>query len=90
MVLIKTLLRRLVEFIKIKCLLLNFCYVYIDVFNTIIGTMIYWTYEIIHFPAILIAEATNALALITASLGDLPLAKYAVVAAANVQPAPWL
>lgn len=52
--------------------------------------MIHWTYEVIHFPAILIAEATNALALITASLGDLPLAKYAVVAAANVQPAPWL
>ncbi|WP_431306655.1 bifunctional hydroxymethylpyrimidine kinase/phosphomethylpyrimidine kinase [Staphylococcus aureus] len=29
-------------------------------------------------------------AAITASFGDLPLAKYAVVAAANVQPAPWL
>ena len=72
--------------LKIKCLLLNFCYVYIDVFNTIIGTMIYWTYEVIHFPPFLI-EATNALALIT-SLGDLPLAKYRC--SANVQPAPWL
>ena len=35
------------------------------------------------FSTILIADATNALALITASLGDLPLAKYAVVAAAE-------
>ena len=42
------------------------------------------------FSTVLIAEATKAFALITASFGDLPLAKYAVVAAANVQPAPWL
>ena len=50
--------------------------------------MINWTDEFIHSPAIFIADATNALACFTASSGDSPLAKLAVVAAANVQPAP--
>ena len=77
----KDLLRRLVEFIKIKCLLLNFCYVYIDVFNTIIGTMIYWTYEVIHFRPFLILGSNKCFGTNNASLGDLPLAKYAAVAA---------
>ena len=59
-------------------------------FYAVVCAVIDWAYKVIHFQPFLIADATNALALITASLGDLPLAKYAVVAAANVQPAPWL
>ena len=69
---------------------LNLCYFNIDMFNAVVCTVIHRTNKIIHFPTVLIAEATKAFALITASFGDLPLAKYAVVAAANVQPAPWL
>ena len=54
---------------------LNFFDVDVDVFYAVVCAVINWAYKVIHFPTILIADATNALALITASLGDLPFAK---------------
>ena len=53
---------------------LNFFDVDVDVFYAVVCAVINWAYKVIHFPTILIADATNALALITA-LGDLPFAK---------------
>ena len=54
---------------------LNLGNIYVDVFNAVVSAMVNWTDEIIHFPSILIAEATKALAAMTASFGDLPFAK---------------
>ena len=69
-------LYRMNSYIRNQCSIsLNFCYFDFDVFDAMICTMINRSYKFIHFPTVLIADATKALAAMTASLGDLPLAR---------------